>query len=407
MRLTRAGWIVAGGGPALTAAGLLLGYPFLTGLGFAAIVAVIAAILATLIRYQVRAERTVTPPKITVGGEVRMSLAVQNLSALPAPGFTGIVHIGSLRTLHLPVPALGGRGRAEVSSMVTASQRGLIRLSPVAVQRRDPLGLAHRAAGFSAEDWLWVHPRVHQLKPLPAGLVLDFEGRTAARLHQGSSTFHNLREYHEGDDPRHIHWRTTARTGTLTVRHHVDTTEPSTGIVLDTRVTAMPASVFEEAVEAAASISAASARASRPFTLTFPGLATVPFRPKAVAAPGTATGTGLGDGVSPGPGRVAVQDFLDRLAMVEQGSGGLPDLLSAMKQAESGGALVVITGESPDVMAAMASQRRRFSQIVVISLSAGAHPGGAVNRRPGLTVLSVRRAAELVSLWPSIMRGPS
>jgi uncharacterized protein (DUF58 family) len=67
-------------------------------------------------------------------------------------------------------------------------------------------------------------------------------------------TFSSLREYVPGDDPRQIHWRSTARTGVLTVREHVDTTEPTTTVVLDTHPTALGADAFEHAVEFAASV---------------------------------------------------------------------------------------------------------------------------------------------------------
>ena len=45
--------------------------------------------------------------------------------------------------------------------------------------------------------------------------------------HCGSMAFSSLREYAPGDDPRQIHWRTTARLGRLVVREHVDTNEPT------------------------------------------------------------------------------------------------------------------------------------------------------------------------------------
>jgi uncharacterized protein (DUF58 family) len=371
-RLTRSGWILLGSGPLLAVSGFLAGYAFLAGAGLAALAAVACAVVITLARYRVSAERVVTPDRVTVGGQVRMGLVVHNLSGLPTPGFAATVEIGQWERIELPVPSLGPRGRVEVSAMVTASRRGKIPLSPVAIRRRDPLGLAERDAGFSDPDWLWVHPRVHHVAPLPTGLVLDFEGRASDRAHAGSATFASLREYARGDDPRHIHWRTTARTGVLTVRHHVDTTEPTANVVLDTRVGVLEPQQFEQAIEIAASIVAASARTGRPYSLS---------------------GVDLEEGTA---------DYLDRLASVTQSDTPLAGLIGVIERTSPGGSLAVISGDVPGLIERIAPQRRRFALVVAILVGA---QGTGLHRRPGMTVVSVTTAAEFAGVWPAALRG--
>jgi uncharacterized protein (DUF58 family) len=379
-RLTPTGWAVAASGPPLLAAGILARYAFLAGVGLAALAAVAAAIVVTLVRYRIVAERQVYPDRVTVGGSVQMSLIVRNQAALPTPSFHATVHIGDIETLDVPVPSIAPRGIVKVGTVIHASRRGLIKLSPVAVRRRDPLGLARRDAGFSRPGWLWVHPRVHHIAPLPAGLVLDFEGRAALRSHPGSATFAALREYTQGDDPRHIHWRTTARTGTLVVKHHVDTTEPATTVALDTRSEVLDPQAFEEAVEVAASIIAASVRARRDFTLC-------------------TAGSILDAGA---------HDFLDQLAALTQSPATLADLAGTIDQAPSGGSLAIISADhTPGLLEALAPQRRRFAMVVAVLVGGGDHGGGVLNRRPGLTVVGVRSAAQLSAAWPAVLRGAS
>jgi uncharacterized protein (DUF58 family) len=63
-----------------------------------------------------------------------------------------------------------------------------------------------------------------------------------------------MREYVPGDDPRMIHWPTTARTGTLMVREHVEVRRPEFTIVLDTADAAGTPDDFEESVDVAASL---------------------------------------------------------------------------------------------------------------------------------------------------------
>src|SRR6201999_1377170 len=69
------------------------------------------------------------------------------------------------------------------------------------------------------------------------------------------------RPYRPGDDRRRVHWRTTARTGELSVRRDEQPWQSRATVLLDTRSVAYGGGArsesFEFAVSAAASISAA------------------------------------------------------------------------------------------------------------------------------------------------------
>ena len=184
-------------------------------------------------------------------------------------------------------------------------------------------------------------------------------------------TFSSLREYEPGDDPRRIHWRSTARTGTLMVRELIDTTEPTTTIVLDTRTAAMTPGAFEHAVEVAASVAHAAVLAGRPARLLIPGEDAA-----RLAEDGAVS-------------------MLDRLAAAGQGTDDLAALLYTVERAPAGGALVVVTGaREPALPAKLGEQRRRFSPVVVATVLAETdapcprtppsrygRPRGAVRRR--------------------------
>jgi uncharacterized protein (DUF58 family) len=68
------------------------------------------------------------------------------------------------------------------------------------------------------------------------------------------SGFVSLREYVQGDDPRLIHWPTSARMGTLMLREHVELRRPEFTVVLDAAARTSTADDFEEMVDVAASI---------------------------------------------------------------------------------------------------------------------------------------------------------
>ncbi|MGH3908414.1 MAG: DUF58 domain-containing protein, partial [Pseudonocardiaceae bacterium] len=341
--LTGTGWCVLAGSAVLYGLGALLGYLVLAGLAIGGAVLLIAAGLFVSVRPTVSLERTITPDRLRVGEPALGRVVIRNLSRWPAPGFVIVDRIAG-DELELTVPGLAAGGWRTVQYPVPTSRRGRLPLGPVTVERRDPLGLFRRAQPLGGEDVLWVHPRVHPMRALPVGTVPDFEGRRTDNARTGTVTFSSLREYVIGDDPRRIHWRSTARTGSLMVREHVDTTEPTTTIVLDTRPGALNPAAFEHAVEAAASVTQAAEDNGRPARLHIVG--------EDAAALAQA-------------GAVSIAD---RLAAAVQLSGGEAVLLlDVVERAEPGGALVVVTGGAQSAMVArLAAQRRRFAPVVVL-----------------------------------------
>ncbi|RII98410.1 DUF58 domain-containing protein, partial [Clavibacter michiganensis subsp. insidiosus] len=55
------------------------------------------------------------------------------------------------------------------------------------------------------------------------GFVRDLEGRATRDLTDSDVSFQSLREYVPGDPVRHIHWRSTAKTGVHMVRRFEET----------------------------------------------------------------------------------------------------------------------------------------------------------------------------------------
>jgi uncharacterized protein (DUF58 family) len=377
--ITPAGLGLAGATVGLYAAGVLLGYPVLIALAVGGVAILLTAALAVALRPRVTLTRRVSPDRVSVGEPALGRIDVHNTSRWPTPPFTAIDRVGDA-SVELPVGLVAGGGRRALHYPVPTPRRGRIQLGPLTVERRDPLGLVRRAQRQTGDDVLWVHPRVHQMRTLPVGLVLDYEGRTTENARLGTVTFSSLRDYVPGDDPRQIHWRSTARTGTLIVREHVDTTEPTTTVVLDTRAGALDAEAFEHAVEVAASIGYAVEGGGRPVALHILG----------------ETG---GDGINP---------MLDRLAAAAQSPQRDPlRLLDLVERIEGGGTLVVVTGAGePGLLTRLAEQRRRFNPVVVVTVLGAADQGtSGTRRRPGMAVLAVRSGIEAATAWNRMIGG--
>jgi uncharacterized protein (DUF58 family) len=147
----------------------------------------------------------------------------------------------AVRFIYLPrIPA--GDDRL-VTWEATLPRRGRHRLGGLRVTTRFPFGIFLKAGQPTLREEVPTH-----LLRSPSG-----GGAVAARRRGRGSDLHNLRDYRAGDDLRLVHWKSSAKTGTLTVR------EMEAETTLDTRIVVgdggAPARL-EEAISEAASLAA-------------------------------------------------------------------------------------------------------------------------------------------------------
>ena len=123
------------------------------------------------------------------------------------------------------VPALRAGHEHRTIYSIPTDRRGKLAVGPAVVSRADPAGLLRRSVAHP-NTTVWVHPRWGLVRPLPVGFAKDLEGPTSDASPAGDVAFHAIRPYVIGDDPRHIHWMSSARTGEPMVRHYVDNRRP-------------------------------------------------------------------------------------------------------------------------------------------------------------------------------------
>lgn len=114
--------------------------------------------------------------------------------------------------------------------------RGRYRLGPLQISSRFPLGLVERSRTFSSWSDVLVYPRIGRISPhWQQKLVGATELVSRMQPQQGvyHDDFHRLREFRSGDNPRAIHWRSTARRGELILREFHQNREHTLAIVLD------------------------------------------------------------------------------------------------------------------------------------------------------------------------------
>lgn len=149
--------------------------------------------------------------------------------------------------VHVPVDGIGGqpiafrapvlrRGRPEdVEFVVPPMRRGVRLLGPAGIRRTDPLGFFSRQTNWTGVQELWVRPEIAYVESLGLGWVRDLEGVPSDTISMSDLSFHALREYVRGDDLRHVHWRSSARTGELHVRQYHDTRRSHVVVIVDDR----------------------------------------------------------------------------------------------------------------------------------------------------------------------------
>jgi len=158
-----------------------------------------------------------------------------------------------VKKVDLP-PLLPG-GEAEARGEVLPLKRGPLRFVGVVIARRDPLNLFRGFVRVPLPQTVLILPRRYSLPPLALpGTHRYQQGGVAFAASVGESEeFVSLRDYRPGDPLRHVHWRSSARTGRLVVKEFEDEFFVRHALVLDTFGTPAQAQAFEEAVSVAAS----------------------------------------------------------------------------------------------------------------------------------------------------------
>jgi len=239
------------------------------------------------------------------------------------------------RCYFLKLPA--GRTQ-ETAYRHVAACRGRLQLSGFRVSTRFPFGLIHKSKDVELPADLLVYPA---LFPVPPELLRGFashHGRGQHKWRSRRGEFFGLREFRKGDDPRDIHWRTSARRGASFVRETEDDEGQEVRVVLDnlpvtgSDAPAAPDAAFEEAVSLAASVTCELLH--RGYRV---GLAA------------------RGEELTPEGGPAQATRILRFLALIERAAPGAP----APRIGNTGAAIRIVPGRAPEVGLASAARAPR------------------------------------------------
>jgi uncharacterized protein (DUF58 family) len=126
---------------------------------------------------------------------------------------------------------------ARLLYQLVAHRRGYYQIGPLIAETGDLFGLHRRYRVLSEPSFLTVYPRIEVLagyeiaSPKPIGEI-----RLAHRLYEDPTRHAGIRPYQPGDPLRQIHWRATARVGTLQSKLYEPSSVAGATIVLDFHV---------------------------------------------------------------------------------------------------------------------------------------------------------------------------
>lgn len=261
--LTRHGWTAIVAAVACFAIGRVFGLIELYVLGVGIVISLLVALIAVQRRLPpLNVRRIVSPSLVAVGEPARVDIQIANLGRQSTPYLQLWEPVGNNGGAPMQLAKLAPGQAASAAYRVPTARRGLIRTGPLRALRRDVLGLSERTTTLAGTEEVLVVPHTVSL-PFPS---VGSSGRLGQHLRmkswgQTGTEFHSLREYQRGDDIRRINWKASARATSLIVRETALEGIRRCTVVLDTTASEYVSSSFEQAVIAAASITASSAHA--------------------------------------------------------------------------------------------------------------------------------------------------
>lgn len=253
---TRRAFVIAGIGGLLIVAGATAqaGWLFVLAAGVLGLVAGSFVVRHRL--RSVRVERSV-PLRTRVGDIVRVGLTVTNSSDKGVPLFSITDPFAAFPRVDVGVDRLAPNGIADVEILTAATTRGVFSGGEVRLSSGAPFGLSRSRRRLTVASETVVVPRWVDLASFP--LIEPSTGSDIMheRLRAGAGEdFLGVREFRPGDPLRAVHWRSSARAGTLVVREFEQEVSSRAALVLaaGTDHGEGPGSSFEMLVSAVASI---------------------------------------------------------------------------------------------------------------------------------------------------------
>ena len=203
-------------------------FAFLGTVGFLVLIVAVPFLLGGR-NYEVGFE--LPEDRVVAGSEVTANVAITNNGKfIELPGGMDIP-IGS-EVLELPVPLMRPGQTYNSPVDIPALKRGVVDIGPITTVRSDPVGALRRELAWLDVQKLYIHPATVNIPSTRVGHIRDLDGNPSSNLVDSDISFHAVREYVPGDSQKHIHWKSTAKTGKLMVRQYEESRRSRLALIL-------------------------------------------------------------------------------------------------------------------------------------------------------------------------------
>jgi uncharacterized protein (DUF58 family) len=284
------------------------------------------------------------------------------------------------------------RTTASVPTEVLPKRRGLHVFDRYQFSTSFPFGFIKRALDRREHETILIFPALAQVDPKLLQLCrsADRSGATMRPRRGGDDEFYGVKEFRQGENPRNIYWRRSARTGVLVAKEMTQVSPPKLVLVVDTflrdrsvaehvgveKAIAMATSLASHALEAGLMVGLFAwggpfdATSNAVSTKTGPdGRGGNPPTPRPAAAPptdGRGAQAGSWLGIPPNRGKRHRVDVLAQLAQLPLNTvKDTQALLDASREAYQSGATPILVTPR-DIQVGLGEQAR--SSLVVLSV---------------------------------------
>lgn len=315
--LSVAGWVALAVAVLCLTGFLVLHWVELLHIAVMVFLLVVVALAFTLGRPRYLVSLELSETRVVVGERAAGRLGVRNTAARRTLPSRLDLPVGQ-ESASFAIPSMPAGAWHGEEFEIPTRRRGVVPVGPARSVQGDPFGLSGRPTDWTAMTELFVHPRTVNLPGRQTGFIHDLEGHASHHLTVSDMSFHALREYVPGDDRRHIHWRSSARTGDLMVRQFEETRQSRVALALDTAASSyLDDEEFEIAVSVIGSVAVQCLREENPLAL----MTTIDVLPA-----------------------VSALRALDELCRVEDHPrGSLFDLVTAVMRREPTASIVILT----------------------------------------------------------------
>ena len=288
MHVTRRGLGLLSVGGSMAVAGIGAAHPVFAAVGLATLAIALVGLAWTAVARKAitvaypRSHRMVTPSPLVALESGRIDVTIATAGSNSLVRFLTSVLAWSPKLREQAASELTG-GYGTTASLTTTRHsltltytvqpklRGRWLVGPALAKVSDPLGVSWADVTMGQPQSVPVRPHTQGLSTNGSGMIGD-SIRAVRGARTPSSDDSALRDYRSGDDPRRVHWPSSARKGTLVVRSDEHAGQRPATIIMNPP---MQTELAEHVISAAGSIALAIIRSGHPVHVVGGGLAPV------------------------------------------------------------------------------------------------------------------------------------